>query len=566
MKLKLFASTVAASILTLSGFSSPALADNRLTVSASSSIVLQGTQATFTPSATAVSENSSYDWTKFKWEISLVSGKVPGATAAVWQLSTSPCSGAVSGVSGGSRTCTSAITGSRTVLSAGATYANVGSATAKIIATSGSGVYRLRVWLDRDGNDFIDPYEPASRSSSLQIVDPSQAKAFVNLQIDPPIVGKNTLRATVNPGSVVGANGNLTGILDPSKLSIELTQCSPRSCSAVEGVTSWVPHPQLLNYEFSTSLELLPNSGYSAKLIYTKAPGERFILANRSFDYRSETPASLQTSVSAPSGLTAKTVLSDPFSAPRQKTNLADGPLSAFVYTATLKDKLGKPVVGKQVFVAFDLKDVLNPDGVLVDGQQIAPTSQDRVYLSRNSDSNGEVKLNVTYVNHGWLDRIGINALINGFQSFEFQGGAGEEVVVWDNAPSRIISMQFSKATSTNESNRFLTLRVAVSDREGRVTNGEKVIFGAESPLIIDEPIQILTNGGASTNVRLNNILEESGSAKVTAQIVGESGLEEAEAIVSWTNYGASIVGSFIPTTTASIIKGNLLGATISKK
>lgn len=562
MKFAKFASATILAILASNFTVGAAFADNRLTISASSSIVLQGTPSTFTPTVSAVTENSSYDWSNFKWEISNNLGQVSEATAQVWQLNTAPCSGSVSGASGSYRYCTTAINGSRSIFSAATSYANASSATLKVSANQGSGAMRIRSWLDRNGNNQIDPYEPSSTNATLQVLDPSQAKPFLNFQIEPPTQSDNVLRASVTSGSVIGTNNAITGLVDPAKLSIQLNQCGILVCSAVLGSTTWVPHPQVLSYEFSSEQRIAPNSRFGAQLIYTKSPSEKFVLATKEFDYTSNTPGSLETSVSAPSGLAFKSEFNLPHSEPRQKTYIADGPLSTFVYSALLKDRFGAPLAGKQVFLAFDLRDVTNHEGVLVNGQQISRTDQDLVYLSRTSDENGKVTLNVTYSNHGWLDRIGIDAIVNGLHSWEFPGG-GQELITWDNARNRVIGLSFSKASSVNESNRFLTARASVSDREGRVTNGERVIFGGESPIFVDDPVQVLSNGAASTNVRLSSILEETGSAVLRAQIVGESGIVESQALISWTNYGETITGSLIPGASNIGIAGTVLGASV---
>lgn len=538
-------------------------ADNRLTFSASSSIVLQGTPSTFTPTVSAVSENSSYDWSNFKWEITPVLGTLSDATAQVWQLNTAPCDGSISGASGNNRTCTTALRENRTLVSAATTYASASSATLKIVANQGSGVLRIRSWLDRNGNNQLDAYEPASTNATLQVLDPLQAKPFVNFQIEPPTLSVAALRAWVSSGSVIGGNNTISGLVDPAKLSIQLNQCQATNCSAVSGSTTWVPHPQLLAYEFTSEQRIIPNSRFGAQLIYTKSSRERYVLATKEFDYTSQTPSHVQTSVSAPSGLVYKSGFKSPHSEPRQKTYLADGSLSTFVYTATLKDKFGYPVAGKQIFLAFDLRDVTNHEGILVNGQQISRVDQDLVYLSRVSDSEGKVTLNVTYSNHAWLDRIGIDAIVNGLHSWEFLGDGGEELVTWDNARNRVIGLSFSKASSTNESNKFLTAVASVSDKEGRATNGERVIFGGESPIIVDDAIQVISNGSASTNVRLSSILDESGSAVLRAQIVGDKGIVESQALISWTNYGETITGSVIPGASNAGIAGALLGASV---
>jgi hypothetical protein len=565
MKVRNISFTLATALVSALFISDSAAADSRLNLASTSPIVMQGTASTFTPTISGVSENASYDWSQLKYEISQAVGRVTSATVSVWQLSSAPCSGSTSGASGSNRFCTSIVSPTRTIVSAATSYANGSSATARIDANGGSGTLRVRVWLDRNANNQIDPYEPSSAISSLQVLDPRNAKPFFNFQIDPPTLSDQVVRASVTSSAAIAGSNGSSGLVDPTKLSIQINQCKNRDCVALGGSTTWVPHPQVLAYEYISDFALVPNSLYGAQLIYNKSNSEKFVLATKEFDYRSENPSRLETTITAPSGL----VLEDNFelsqNSPRQKTYLAEASLSTFVYTATLKDKLENPIVGKQVYIAFDLKDVSSLQNLLANGQQLSASAQDKIFLGRKTDSAGQVKLNISYTNAGWLDRIGIDAIVNGLHSYEIAGGAGEEVVAWDNSRDRVIELSFTKGTSGSESNRFLTVRAQVKDKQGRSASGERVLFGGESPLLVDTPVQVLADGVASSNVRLGRVLEKSGSAMLSAQIVSETGLAEAFAEISWTNYGEAIKGTISPHSSASISSMSILGASIKR-
>lgn len=551
-------------VLVLSLISSPALADSRLGIGSSSSVVVHGTTATFTPHLSGVGESGNYDWARLKWDISPTVGQALVGTLSVWQLNTGTCQGTTSGPSGSYRTCNTALSGNRIVANAATTYANGASATAKINAVSGEATLRIRLWLDRNNNNQIDAYEPSSKVQLLQVLNPQNAKPFINFRMDPPIIGESTLRATVAAGSVIAPNHSTSGIIDPSKLSIRLTQCKLNTCTQISGSTTWLDHPQLQEYEFVAQAPFDPASGFGAELIYAESPTETYVIGADSFDYRSAAPVALETTITAPQGLLSTSSTDLPHKAPRQNTFLAGDSLTAFVYTARARDEQGNALVNQEVFVVFDLKDFAAPTSIVVNGMQLTSGAKDRVLLKRRTNSQGIVQLNISTPTHGWLDRIGIDLLVNGYRSWELPGDGAEQVLTWDGDGQRRIELVFSKESNLGSSDRFVTVKARVTDGSGRAINGEKILFGGHPDLIIKEPVQTLYNGYAQVDVGLSNLVDESGTSFVTALIIGEGGSIQVSQKLSWEAYGETLLGEqkLNPLSKSSVAP---LGASIKK-
>lgn len=529
--------------LGLSMVAAPATADSRLGISASSSMVVHGTTATLSPSLNSVGENSSYDWSLLKWEVSRAVGQSLSGNLAVWQLNSGQCQGTTSGPSGSYRTCNTPLGGNRIVVSAATSYANGSSATAKITATDGEATLRIRLWLDRNNNNQIDPYEPAAKALALQVLNPNKIQPFVNFNMDPPVIGENVLRASVSAGSVVGASNGLYGLIDPTKLSIRITQCRLNTCTQILGAAQWVTHPQRVEYEFVSDLTFAPDSGFGAELLYTESPSEVFVLAARSFDYRHAEPLSLETSLTAPNGLFAASSSALPHLTPRQTTVLAADALNSFVYTAQISGADGKPAVNREAYVMFDLKDFSDSTTILVNGKQLTKETTDRVVIKRRSDSNGDVKLNITAPSHNWMDRIGIDVLVNGYRSWEIPGNGAEQVIAWDADGIRQVELSFSKSSSSGSSDKYITLKARVSDGSGRLISGEKILFGGEDPVTVENPVQTVSGGYAQADVRLRDFIDLTGETKIRVLVISANGSYEVEQTLRWENYGEKISG-----------------------
>lgn len=505
---------------------SPAQADNRLSISPTSRVAFFGTKATlFTGISTSIPEYANYNWSRMKYEIEAQYSSPFTATVdayqgntGVWQVTTFSSKRLV-------------VTASASVTSSSQSLNSL-----RLNQTDGEAqVFRVRTWLDRNNNDEVDPFEPVSGFSSITTIDPSKAKSYLAFQVDPPRFADAKISASIG-GSAISKYS----IIDPTLVTMKVHTCGYDGCVRVSGGLTYNAMPQLIRYEFSTATNFRSEGVYVVELFYAQTATVNVLLDSETFEYKKKIPNEVSTKLSLPTGISA--LVAPSASVKQVKTQLTTVPLSleSFTYTATLKDPDKALVTDREVYVYLDMKDIKTPANFLVDGVQVTSSVRDEVLLKRVTDSNGELKLNITYPDPTILERVEIDIQINGIRPYEFSTPASEQALLWNIESSRTLALYLDKNQGTSISP--VSVNAVILNASNEIVKEGAVVFTPDRHIILDSPAATIdSNGRATISIRISNLAPKSGEGFVTAAIVGPTGVVTNKLLVSWTNYGEII-------------------------
>ncbi len=531
---KLLAALVVA--VFMSGFAvQSASADSRITTVVDRPVVLMGTGATFSHYS-SVGEASIYDWSQFKYELIALDNIAYKAAIDVVQPNSADCRGTVAPYGTASKICTTETSRVRSVFNVAASGGFL-----KIKAYAAKSLnFTVRAWLDRNGDDARDPYEPSSGLVKLQILDPVAAKAFVDFSLEPPHVGDQTITSWVSTAS----GTSILSLIDANLLSVEFLQCTSDVCTTITTTGQYASHPQLQQFEFKGTVNKIERGKYRARLFYKKSPTESIQFGEASYDYTGNTPIAMTTSITAGLGLAYMPGVSLPFAEPRQRTYYASADLNKFTYSAKIYDSNNNPMAGQEVFLYLDTKDIADPTQVYVDGVKVTNVSRDQIILRRVTLKDGSVTANIDVRSHNPGDRIEIDAQVSGLRSYEYSQKASEEVIIWPIDLTRSLSVS---TTATADSGNLLNVSALIGAAPGENLAGEKVLFSARGPLIMGTAVSTLYYAGVvSTTIGLSNFAVGSGTELVTAQVLSGTGFVEGYIRVDWNAVGAKLTAKVI--------------------
>lgn len=529
----------------------PSHADSRLSISASSGAVLTGTGSTFTIKS-SVNDFPSEDWANVKYEVITPFASGPTATATVQQLRSEICHGTAGANVNYLRPCTTEIRSGRTVLNAGApSESNLYLSTLKLTPLTGqASIFQVRAWLDRDSNGLIDPFEPVSNTSKLQSVDAAKAKSFINFQVEPPLIQKNSLKAWVSAGSsaaVVGGMTTVGGLIDPSLLTVQILNCKQVPCTVVSSSGTWNPGTLQKQFEYTSTQSFSHGAKLTFNLFYNPYSDSSLKtavkLATKSFDYEGGLPHSIQTGLTSIGVSAGDEIASGNYMFHNQRQNFAEYNVKAFTYKTRVTGQNSRPLANRDVYLNVDLHGLSAWSGIKVDGVSLTSVLNDRVILKRTTDDNGEVEVQFQVPDQVAGSQLEIDAIISGLRAHEISGDGLEEVLIWKSDMKRFLSLSFATASSKNGSG--LQIDARVRNGEGDMIAGERVIFSSDGDLEFSNAMPVLSGvGSASTVVRVSPMAKRSGSGYITAQMVSAGQILEKKVLVSWDSFGAGMWAS----------------------
>lgn len=539
--MKKFFSSLIALALAFAGFTtlstSAAVADNRMTISADTHNILIGSTATVTAAAN-FSDGATYSWDTLRWEVAATQNTIFSAVASPFQKISSGCEGRLGIYNSNLQICSTEFNAKLSSFSAPTTASYRNNMQFSLVQSSGqSQIFRVRAWLDGNNNGTVDPFELASPFTSIQTVEATEAKAFMNFEVDPPRFSEGKITATLSGGN---SAYKAMDLIDADLIEIRVNICGTVSCSPISGSVSYNAYPQFLRWEFVTPVTFQYKGQYAVEVIYNQDANVSHVLETVNFDYRQHLPSGLKTQITPQSGTRSLTVKTDGTRAPRLSTTVANRSVDSFDYVATLVDKDAALVAKREVYVFVDLKDLNEPTDLLVDGVQIAAEDRDQVVLSRTTDANGVLKLKFEYPEPSQNEKVEIDIQINGMRPYEFSDPGSEEAFLWDIASSRGLSVWASDTSGT--SREPITLYGIVQSEFGSPVQEGSVIFSAEPGLIVSKVAHpVSRSGSVSSVVRISNRAPEKGTANVIAQYLTPNGWASVKIPVSWTGFGKSI-------------------------
>jgi hypothetical protein len=518
-----------------------------MTLTTTSNAVLSGTSTTISVSQN-VTESTSYDWTRFKFEVVALDAVSYRGSAKYGQNTSTACEGSWAAVVTNIRACTVEFEGRRNVFNSSTLSASNTSltySTLNLTFKAGASVrFNVRAWLDRDGDGQIDPYEPMSDTSLISVFDVSKAKAFIDFEVDPPSYTASSITSWVSTNSSAVKTYGSIGLMDPSLFHVRLLRCTETTCTPGANSGSYVPHPQLARYEYSIDGSFSEGTWLLIQLIYYPYVGEEYVVDEQRFNYSGSTLSTIETAVSAPAGIQQFTYPSTFGSWKAQSDFAANSLAKEFTYSAILKDKSGKPLANKEAFVYVDLKGVAQvldgnkntyiPGTVYADGSRLASVARDQVILRRVTDANGAIAVKFTNPNPSFRDVIELNVLSDGHFASDLAERSPKTVITWGLDTSRKVALSFP--TYRPGADGSLAMTVTVTNQYGELVPDERVVFDAADPLLLSATTATLSSvGTASVNITLSQLQVGLGSGALTASVVAKDGtISSTSAPIFW--------------------------------
>ncbi len=520
-------------------------ADSRLTASTSLKTVFLGTSSIVSTSASSVSEKTtSTDWNNLKHEVIATQRGVFTLKAEFSQKTGGVCNGTVTTPNAGSQVCTSVFSTKKNVLYT--TYTSSSATTSSVTFTQTAGqsqMYRIRAWIDRNNNDQIDLYEPSSAIQTISMVDPSAAKSYLHFGVEPPRFTEGKVTASISSGT-----SRAIEMMNPDLVTMKVHSCDLRFCERISGATTYNYHPQLARYEFTTAVPQVGLGTYAVEMFYRKDASSNVLMDTITFDYKTPTPMGVKTEVVAQS---STTVLDTGMSAginPRLRTTMSAPGVGNFVYKAQFSDPNPSLIAGRPVFVFLNTIDLANLSQLRVNGVQISTTNKDQVILSRSTDADGLLTLNIQYAGRA-QEQLKIDIQINGMRPYEFANPGSEEAILWDVIEARNIALSASSSTGTSENP--ITLNANVFGPQGGAAVDGTVLFSGDSVFTFDTPVVPVSLGSSiSTILRISNFSNETGTGFVYARTLSNGEWISAKLQISWKGYGLQVFVGSLPTDT----------------
>ncbi len=209
----------------------PAQAQNRLSITSSSSTVIEGTSAEFRIGG-SVSDGAFYDFDDLKFEVANLTRNNQEFSTVTESKAGTICANPVY-LSGTVQTCERTHDSNRAVMSA-----SVNSLTSAKLRLTSRGpdvsVLQVRAWVDANNNNVRDPYEPSTPAQQLTVYPVSRMKSFFEFEFEPPRLGGGQMTAWLKANDFAQGAFN-QGLIDPALLDIQVNAYENRSLSNNSG-------------------------------------------------------------------------------------------------------------------------------------------------------------------------------------------------------------------------------------------------------------------------------------------------------------------------------------------
>ena len=210
-----------AAVLFLVGLTVPAHSASGFSLIASSNDVVSGTSAIFTPSGSA----TTFDYSDLKYEVRTASGRSVKLQVDYKVESTATCRGETYSSTSSLNYCRVTVDSSVLKLEVPQTQSaglSSGAITLEVLENKPA-VFEIRAWLDVDGNDFRDLYEPYSTIQTLRNYAPGELPALLEHSFNPPVWGER-FSASVGARRMQDRFIYTSSILNESQLQLEVQQ------------------------------------------------------------------------------------------------------------------------------------------------------------------------------------------------------------------------------------------------------------------------------------------------------------------------------------------------------
>lgn len=546
---KISAVITIAILYVLAGVALPSQADMRLKLSATTETVFSGSTVVFSVTGNVL-ERSAYDWKNFKYE---VVGKPSGDYASSNLADHDYCKGEELTLGTGYKTCTVKLSGQRTVISA-PVYGSVNSSNFLVNSPLsikagylGNRNLAMRAWLDSNNNGKIDPYEPASQRSSLTILDISELGSYLKFQVDPPVIWDYKLSAHILTNETVGLGNYSVGMLDPSKLAIQVTSCEGIDCNRQVLASTWNAHPSLNRYDFETEFNFYRDSTYVVRLFYNPKDlpdaSRSFLLGSKSFTLGERTVFGASTNINAPYGETASNEHSRIASDLQTVQHFLEGPASStvFSYAAELYGINGEPVVGKDVYFSIDVSNYGSHSGLWIDGIKFQASQTDELNIKRKTDNKGQVVLDF-YSPRALESSIGIELIADGMRGKDIAAEALEQKAYFAQGDSKVLNLSLIKDFASGGDP--LKARAYVTNLDNKYSEDldAPISFSSNENLELSASL-IDGRSYQELEIRVSPLAERSGSAKLYVKTLSKGLLVTRMATISWADYGNLLTG-----------------------
>jgi hypothetical protein len=531
--MKKFTFVIVSAIATLSiGFTAQsAEADTRLSLSTSSQTVASGTATTVTPSS-SVSEASDYNWAQFKFEVIPLDTASYQGSVKFGQLSTTSCSGTVISTSGSTRICSIDLGSRRTILAASSASSSVGASALELkVKTEVSVRFKIRAWLDRDGDNFIDPFEPMSDSLTISVLDFNAAKSMVNWGVNPPNYRESSITTWVSASGAAVKPSGVSGIFNPSFLYVRILHCTSNECIAGRSTGTYVAHPQLTRYEYTVNDNFTVGKWLLVQLVY-EPYADSLVIGEKKFDYTESEVANISTELAANNGLDLDQSSVGFGSWHPRSEYAATAAITSFNYQVLVTNKAGKPLANTTAYIFVDLKGVANPSKILADDIPLSSTPLDQVILTRVTDSAGRISVDFSNPTPSASDAIELDVLADGVMASDLTNGSPRAVIDWGRHFVRHVELAFSSATADLDAPLHVVARV--TNEHGEPVAGESVTFQTSQPVRISKDSAQLVGGSADFDLTLGSTAGTGGSILLSATVVSTAGQVTSTSRIYW--------------------------------
>lgn len=518
---------------TLMGAPSIAL-DQRITLSASRDLALNGTYVNIS-SGSGVGEASTYDWANFKYEVHQESSNPGILKGVISQASFAQCPGQFSLDTSSLRACNFEIASNRMII--GAPGTNAPGALLKITALGDSGVtIRIRSWLDVNGDNRASSFEPTSNWSTISFLPAEAARPYVNMSVTPPLLVNRFMEAYVaDGGNPLGGLG-LFSLTDSDNLKMRLVSCDSVGCESTFVTGAFVTHPQFQSRKFTGARTNWDTGRYRFELLYSPGIVDDYVLASQEFDYVNRSVIEVESQIETRANKVYKgPILS--LSAHWQEAKSLELSEKTFTYSATLRNAAGEPVVGAEVNLYVDIKELSAQTAVRADGVILQSQVRDEVLLRRVTDKNGQVTVVFENPNPKDRDQISIDLSTQGLLATEYRGTGGREFAIWELDRKAVLAVSGGSASGGNA----VELTATLLGESGFVQN-HSVGLSATFPLTLERTAaKTDAQGKIRSKVHLSHLATGSGSQVVTVFTVYDSEVITASYEASWDASGAML-------------------------
>jgi len=524
--------SIALVALLLSGFAIPAQAENRLSLTQSSSAVWMGTQSTFRLSMNGFSLSSGFDERLIRYEFKVANQNGRSRVEVEFPLLT-----------GGS--CSNG----RLISKSGSNFCRVESADPRFVASVGGSVnnysqpqifvsgfnqdsdisLEVRAWVDLNSDGRRSIFEPQSAVRSLQILRPDVSKVGFDFDVLPVTLGGDPIRAFLYTGEFAGSGDFSPGIIDPNLLQFRVIRTSGGQQAALTSTVSWRSYPGLSAYEFSAGPTLSSGGKYEVSLSYTAAARDEVVLFSETFDF---TKSNVGSVISSTEGNTRQLSYSgstgnEGFLTERQVID----PKKPLQHKVKVLDQAGKASVNERVWLLVDMKDMRSSRRVSVD-ENLVIIQRDLLIIERITNSKGEIEVSMAFPDAVAGDAVVIGVNVAGNNGVSWGSRSLDSSVLWKSDELRTLSVRSLKAASKNQ----LRFEVEVKNSSKKGAEGSQVFVsgGGHVRVAGARVVRVNQSGKAEVTFTLNPRSQGAGRDTLTFQVMSNGRLQTERITVSW--------------------------------